>query len=82
MINVLLYFSDACSIEIDTDRVVITGGRVSDFSNKTVSVYGIAGWITDLPPMNVARANHGCSSYLSEDANRVIMQSVVYCLQT
>ena len=48
--------------------MVVTGGRDS---YTTVSRYGKEGWIQDLPHLKIARDEHGCSSFLSEDNERV-----------
>ena len=66
MCNIILidiYFSDACSIEDpDTETVVITGGSGT---NITVSVYGLQGWVEDLPSLITGRRYHACTSYMS-----------------
>ena len=76
-------FSEACSIEISANIVLITGGAVVNVApgsiewdyNKRVTVYGTrtdgtTGWISEMPEMNVARATHGCTSYF-ENGKRV-----------
>ena len=64
MCNIILidvYFSEACSIEDpDTETVVITGGR---YTSTTVSVYGLQGWVEDLPSLITGRFAHACTSY-------------------
>ena len=64
MCNIILidvYFSEACSIEDpDTETVVITGGR---YTSTTVSVYGLQGWVEDLPSLITGRYWHACTSY-------------------
>ena len=56
-----VYFSWACSIEDpDTETVVITGGV---YTLTTVSVYGLQGWMEDLPHLINGRLGHACTSY-------------------
>jgi len=59
----------ACSIPMG-DTVVITGGV---YSGTTVSVYGRRGWTGDLGPLTFRRFNHGCTSFLSDRGERVLM---------
>ena len=64
-----VYYSHACSIEDpDNQRVVITGGQ---YTNTTVSVYGLQGWVEDLQPLNIGRYQHACTSYASGRSSRV-----------
>ena len=48
--------------------VIITGGS---YYEETVSVYGLEGWIKDLPPLNVGRKDHACTSFISSEGDRV-----------
>ena len=51
-------FRNACAIP-DGDSVVLTGGK----STKTkVSRYNRAGWVEDMPDLNLPRATHGCAA--------------------
>lgn len=62
-------YSSACAINIpDTSTVVITGGNNA---RTTVSVYGLQGWIEDLPNLNYGREDHACLSYISGEGTRV-----------
>ena len=60
----------ACSIpDPDTDTVLVTGGT---FTLTTVSRYGKQGWIEDFSSrLRTGRFNHGCSSFLNHDNERV-----------
>ena len=63
-----VYYSETCGIEDpDTQTVVITGGYLTGRLSimNTVSLYGIQGWIEDLPSLNYNRYQHACSSYMS-----------------
>ena len=56
-------FSRACSIQLK-DFVLVTGG----FQTKTkVSIYGVDGWINDLPELKIGRFDHGCGYYLHKE---------------
>ena len=62
----LLHASEACSIpDPDTNTVIITGGR---FTETTVSVYGLQGWLEDLAPLLHERWRHACSSFTSGES--------------
>ena len=37
----------------------------------SVSVYGLNGWEEDLPPLNIGRRHHACSSFLNADGAKV-----------
>ena len=63
----MMYFSFACSIEFE-DKVIVTGGF---FTEKTVSVYDIEGWVKDLPSLQRGRYNHGCGHYVN-DKNKIV----------
>ena len=61
IILIYVFFSWACAIEDpDTETVVITGGR---YTSTTVSVYGLQGWVEDLPSLITGRYWHACTSY-------------------
>ena len=63
---VILYTSCACSIpDPDTNTVIITGGR---YTETTVSVYGLQGWLEDLTPLSLERWWHGCTSFTSGES--------------
>ena len=54
--------------------MVVTGGLLKSstrFHYTIVSRYGKDGWIEDLSELNTARIDHGCSSFLSTDFERV-----------
>ena len=60
------YFRDGCAIDDwDSTTVIITGGRGRTLNSTTVSVYGLQGWKQDLPPLNIGRFYHACTSFLS-----------------
>ena len=63
-------YRKACAIaDPDTDTVVVTGGLFND-----VSRYGKEGWIEDFSSKLITgRRDHGCSSFLSKDNERVIL---------
>jgi len=62
---------DACAIaDPDNMTVIITGGS---YYEETVSVYGLDGWIEDLPPLNVGRKDHACTSFISSEGDRVYL---------
>ena len=63
VIDYILYFSDACAIELD-DKVIVTGGR--DTLTR-VEVYNIHGWIMGLPDLQTGRCGHGCGHYINAD---------------
>ena len=48
--------------------VIVTGGS---YTPETVSVYGLNGWIEDLPPLHVGRKDHACTSFISAEGDRV-----------
>ena len=43
----------------------------------TVSRYGRAGWLEDLPSLNVGRSNHGCGSYVSAGGDLVSADKIM-----
>ena len=58
--------------------VVVTGGW---FTEKTVSVYSIGGWVKDLPNLNHGRAGHGCGHYVDSNDNLVSLCPLSSILQ-
>ena len=57
------HYRGACAIEDpDTQTVVLTGGV---YTLTTVSVYGLQGWVEDIPSLNTGRYWHACSCYMS-----------------
>ena len=64
------HYRFACSIpDQDTDTVVVTGGY---YTTTTVSRYGKDGWIEDFSSgLNRGRGDHGCTSFVSKDNERV-----------
>ena len=65
----LLTLRDACAIaDPENMTVIITGGS---YTPETVSVYGLNGWIEDLPPLHVGRKDHACTSFISGEGDRV-----------
>ena len=62
------FFSRACSIESE-DSVVVTGGQSN--GGKTVSLYDVGGWKSDLPDLNQGRYDHGCGGYVDSNNNKV-----------
>merc|ERR1711862_853727 len=61
---------DACSIALG-DEMVLTGG---DWTQTTVSLYNMGGWVRDMPSLNTRRHNHGCTSY-STGGEQVLLVS-------
>ena len=62
-----LYFSFACSIELD-DKVIVTGGE----ETKTrVDVYTMEGWSMELPDLTTGRWDHGCGHYINTNDKMV-----------
>ena len=70
MIIDTLYFSGACSIELE-DKVILTGGVIDSEESSIVSIYGRDGWLRDLPNLQSIRRSHGCGHYV-DDSNRVV----------
>ena len=75
----VLYFSGACTIELN-DKVVVTGGVSTGnyfsedyYVRRLVSVYNIGGWLEDLPDLNIGREQHGCGHYVDNNNNMVII---------
>ena len=65
----------ACGIsDEETGTVLITGGYNGSESKSLtrVSRYNTTGWVEDIAELNIARANHACSSYISQSGERVI----------
>ena len=55
--------------------MVVTGGY---YTNKTVSVYDIEGWVKDLPDLNNPRYGHGCGQYVK--ANKKIVRFLLFSI--
>ena len=70
MIIDTLYFSGACSIELE-DKVILTGGVIDGDDSLTVSIYDRNGWLRDLPNLQSIRRDHGCGHYV-DNRNRVV----------
>ena len=66
-INKCDYFRAACSIQFN-EKVIVPGGQ---FTETTVSVYNIGGWVEDLPDLNTGREQHGCGHYVDSENNMV-----------
>ena len=49
--------------------MIVTGGRDTEY---TVSVYGIDGWMEDLPDLRSGRFYHGCGHYIN-DENKMVL---------
>ena len=63
-------FRSSCAIpDPDTNTVIITGGGGFPYNrdeNYTlVSRYNKDGWLADLPPLNIGRYQHSCTSYVA-----------------
>ena len=55
----------ACSIaDLVSETVVVTGGVET---RKTVTRYGMVGFVEDLPSLEEGRYGHGCGAYLRYD---------------
>ncbi len=63
-----VFRGNACAIsDPENQQVIITGGGDPEIEiTANVTVYGHRGWVEDLPNMNYKRAEHGCTSYLSQ----------------
>ena len=70
-INKCVFFRAACSIQFN-EKVIVTGGY---YTETTVSVYDIGGWVEDLPDLNTGRLEHGCGHYV--DNNNDIVRLVL-----
>ena len=68
VIDYILYFSDACAIELD-DKVIVTGGNY--VGSTRVDVYNLSGWIMELPHLIFGRQRHGCGQYINSDEKMV-----------
>ena len=44
---------------------MITGGY---YTENTVSVYSLQGWLNDLPRLNTGRREHACTTFVSDGA--------------
>jgi len=66
------------------DGFIVTGGYIDDelieagvdlvaVGSKRAHQYNLAGFVKDLPDMNVGRTYHGCGSYLRGDGVQVFM---------
>ena len=64
-----IIFSYACAIT-DQSTGIITGGK---YTMRTVSRYGSAGHIEDLPSLNQGRYGHGCGAYTDDSGEQVIV---------
>ena len=62
----------ACTIQFD-EQVVMTGG---EFTKTRVSVYGIQGWVEDLPGLLEGRFGHGCGHYVNNYNKTVGVQGL------
>ena len=66
-----LIFRHACAItDQASNSVIITGGTDT---LRTVSRYGTAGHLEDLPSLNQGRAGHGCGAYTGDNGEQVIV---------
>ena len=71
-------FREACAIpDTDTDSVVITGGWWLAYLSS-VTRYYVDGSKEELPNFNIARNDHGCSSYLDSQGNKVGKKKMQY----
>jgi len=62
---------EACAITDETtNTVIITGGTNT---KRTVSRYGSAGHIEDLPSLNQGRYHHGCGAYTDDSGEQVFL---------
>jgi len=67
--------NDACGIKTQ-DKFVITGGWDEPSPGnalKTVTRYSRTGQAESLPQLNVARRNHACGSYLTDEGDHVLL---------
>ena len=75
-----LLYSDACGIKTQ-EAFVVTGGY--DYSSpdkalKTVRSYTWTGETETLPQLTVARFNHACGSYLTDQGDMVRFISIYF----
>ena len=61
-----LYFSHACTIQLE-DQVISTGGGNGIQIISRVYVYNIDGWVRNMPDLNTARSYHACGHYTNSD---------------
>ena len=72
MDKLLFLPSYACAIN-DGAEVVITGG----FGNRRdVSVYSMAGFVKNLPDLNVGRQYHACARYQDQNGAKVLFENI------
>jgi len=55
------------------DEAIEAGGNLGAEGSKRAHQYNLAGFVKDLPDMNVGRTYHGCGSYLRGDGVQVFM---------
>ena len=68
-----ILYSEACGIKTQ-DKFVITGGMdksAPGLALKTVTRYSRTGETENLPQLNVARHNHACGIYLTDEGDNV-----------
>jgi len=67
-------FREACAFsDPDTDTVITTGGWWQGDYLAFVTRYNVDGFVEELPQINIARNEHGCSSYLDSEGNKVFI---------
>ena len=78
----MYHYRRACAIsDPDTDTLVVTGGIDVDDKNEpivstTVTRYGKKGYIEDFSPgLKTGRGGHGCTSFVSQQNERVNLYS-------
>ena len=68
-------FSSACGIALTKEDLIITGGSGKN-QLKKASLYGMDGWIRDLPDMKYRRKFHACGYIFNSDKNRVNKKTI------
>ena len=56
-----LFDDKTSNTDLDTDTVIVTGGR---FSYVLVSIYNEVGWVRNLKGLNKKRCFHECTSFV------------------
>ena len=71
------YYRKACAIP-DGENVLLTGGY---YSRQRVSRYDAAGYVAELPGLNIGRYDPGCGVFLRQDGTKVSTGCVSMCAQ-
>ena len=77
MTSINTYYRWACAIP-GGESVLLTGGRVT---MQRVFRYDAAGYVAELPGLNIGRYDHGCGAFLRQDGTKVSTGCVSMCAQ-